>query len=73
VKCRPTITFGEPQTFDLYRQGRLSCDHVFRPWETPSGVIERDGKTIAQMFFEACCKNCDARVGRRVEVEVIEQ
>lgn len=68
-----SIKFGEPQTYDLYRQGRLSCAHVFRPWETSGGAVERDGKLFGEFYFEACCKNCDARVGRRMEVEVIEQ
>lgn len=67
------IKFGEPQTFDLYRQGRISCTHVFRPWETVGSVDERDGKLFGTFWFEANCKNCDARVGRRVEVEVVDQ
>lgn len=67
------IKFGEPQSFDLYRQGRLSCIHVFRPWESCGGTLERDGKLFGEFYFEANCKNCDARVGRRMVVEVIEQ
>lgn len=67
------IKFGEAKSFDLYRQGRLSCEHEFRPWETCGGAVDRDGQLIAEFYFEANCKNCDARVGRRIEVEVSEQ
>lgn len=63
-------TIGDPVSHDLYREGDSACDHEFRPWEVSSGVIDRNREVVAQMFFEAACRFCDARVGRKIETVI---
>jgi hypothetical protein len=61
----------ESRSTDLFRTGDEGCSHSFTPWETISGVSERDGTTVGELYFESNCRYCPARVGRAVELTVL--